>query len=215
MDLSGIATTTDFEALIDDPEVELIDICLRTDLHRAVAERALASGKHVLLEKPMALDSVEGLAIKTAADGGGGFFMVAHCIRFWPQYCYLREIVQQELYGKVREAFFRRMSGPPIYGEQNWFMSPAVSGGALLDFHIHDVDFALDLMGIPESVRAWGDNCLTGGIDAIHAAFQYPNGAQATLIGGWAYHGKFPFNMEFIVRCEKATIDFNFRSGNP
>ncbi len=210
-DLSGIKTMTDYREMLADPEIQLVDICLRTDFHREVAVAALKAGKHVLLEKPMAASVKDARAIRDAAKAAKGYFMVGHCIRFWPEYAAAHELCKSRRYGRVRELFMRRMSSPPTWGYQNWLMNAAASGGALLDLHIHDVDYALYLLGKPERISAWGDKGPSKDIDVVHASFDYANGARATLIGGWCYQG--PFNMEFTIRCDKATLAYNLSSG--
>ena len=80
--------------------------------------------------------------------------MVAHCIRFWPEYLALKELVESGKYGKLTSAFFRRLSGLPKWS--TWFPNPELSGGAILDLHIHDVDFIQFLLGLPKYVTPAG-----------------------------------------------------------
>ena len=115
----------------------MVDVCLPTDLHAEVTVAALEAGKHVLCEKPMALTVAECDRMVAAAKASGRFLMIAHCIRFWPEYIALKEIVDSGQYGKVTSALFRRISGLPKWSE--WFPNPQRSGGAILDLHIHDV----------------------------------------------------------------------------
>ena len=211
--LTGISTYAKPEALLADPQVEMVDICLPTDLHAQVAIAALQAGKHVLLEKPMTLNSRQGQAIVKEAARAKKYFMVAHCIRFWPEYQVARELVRSRKYGRVKEAFFRRVVSPPTYGDKNWYFDSARSGAAQLDLHIHDVDYMLYLLGKPTSLYAWGSKGPSGGIDTVHCLYRYPAGVNVTIVGGWSYHGTFPFNMEFCIRCSKATMVYNLADG--
>src|SRR6478735_5052323 len=72
----GATPGADLDAVLADPEVEAVDICLPTPAHREVAERAFAAGKHVFLEKPLALTVEDGEAIVRAAEHSGRLFMV-------------------------------------------------------------------------------------------------------------------------------------------
>ncbi|HEY3378277.1 MAG TPA: Gfo/Idh/MocA family oxidoreductase, partial [Armatimonadota bacterium] len=147
---------TDYRELLADPEVDVVDICLPTDLHAEVAIAALQAGKHVLCEKPMALNVAQCDRMIAAAQASGSIFMIAQCIRFWPAYVYLKELVDSGKYGKLTSAQFSRLSGPPIWASENWLLTPERSGGSLLDLHIHDTDYLSFLLGTPTSVSTRG-----------------------------------------------------------
>src|SRR5947209_2354737 len=89
----GAELTGDLEAAIGDPEVDVVDVCLPTPFHRETTESALAAGKHVFLEKPIALTLEDADAIVAAAGRSEGFFMVGLVLRFWPEYVELRRRV--------------------------------------------------------------------------------------------------------------------------
>ncbi len=214
-DLTGISTYKNPYDLIADPEVELVDICMPTDLHKELAIAALKAGKHVFLEKPMARNSEEAREILKVANRAKGYFMVGHCIRFWPEYEVAYKFIKSGKYGKVREVFLRRVANPPTFGDKNWFMRGKRSGGAILDLHIHDVDYALYLLGKPKRIWAWGDKGPSGAIDVVYAGFEYPGGVHASIVGGWAYHAPFPFNAEFCIRTQKATFVWDMLLGKP
>ena len=82
----GAEVTGDLDAAIRDPAVDAVDICLPTPLHRDYAERALAAGKSVFLEKPIALTIEDADAIVAAASRSDAVFMVGMVLRFWPEY---------------------------------------------------------------------------------------------------------------------------------
>lgn len=214
-DLSGINTYRDAYKLIADPDVDLVDICLPTDLHHDVAVAALEAGKHVFCEKPIARTSKDAANMVRTASRAKGYFMVGHCIRFWPEYQVTYDLIKSGKYGRVEEVFLRRVATPPLYADKNWFMQGKRSGGAILDLQIHDVDYLLHLCGRPKRVCAWGTKGPSGAIDNIHAGFEYPRNVRASIIAGWGYHGSFPFNMEFCIRCEKATFQYDMVSGTP
>jgi predicted dehydrogenase len=214
-DLSGIKTYEKYMDMINDPDIDMIDICMPTDLHAEVAIAALKAGKHVFLEKPMARDSKQAKAIADAAAKAKGYFMVGHCIRFWPEYEVAYNMIKSKKYGKVREVFLRRVGTQPTYADKNWFMNGKRSGGGSLDLHIHDVDFALYLCGMPDKVSAWGEKGPSKEIDIVHASYEYDKGPHVNIVGGWSYHTPFPFNMEFCIRTDKATFVYDMASGKP
>ena len=89
----GADVTGDLDGAIHDPDVEAVDICLPTPLHREYAERALAAGKSVFLEKPIALTTEDAEAIVAAAARSDAVFMVGMVLRFWPEYVELQRLV--------------------------------------------------------------------------------------------------------------------------
>lgn len=215
-DLAGIRPCGDWSELVADPQIDLIDICAPTFLHCEIAVAALKAGKSVLSEKPMALSVEQCDRMLAAARGARGRFMVAQCIRFWPEYVYLRELVRSEQYGRLRALELRRFAGTPDYSMGNWIVNPELSGGAVLDLHVHDVDFALGLLGKPASVVAQGYPRTGGGVDRVHAQWFYPGTERVTqLAGAWDLPTGFKFNMGYTAVFEQAALTFDMNPDVP
>jgi predicted dehydrogenase len=200
---------TDVAAMLADPKVQVVDVCLPTPAHLDVVTAALAAGKHVICEKPLALSADEAAKIAAAANGASGLFMPAMCMRFWAEWAWLRDVVRSEKYGKVKSAVFRRLGVVP----QGWFRNGKLSGGAIIDLHVHDVDFVYNLFGMPSTVYASGYVGPTGEIDHVVATYRYESGPGAGAIvsaeGGWAQAEGFGFRMQYLVNFEQATADFD------
>ncbi len=196
--------------LLADPEVELVDLCVPTALHPEQAVAALRAGKHVLCEKPLALNS--GLARKMvqAALSASGFFMPAMCMRFWPGWAELKQVVKERPYGKVQVASFRRLSPPPGWSIAT-YTNAKLSGGALLDLHIHDTDFVQFLFGRPKSVFSSGVVGKGDAIDHVVTQYNYDDGPAVHAEGTWLLNGN--FNMSYLVLCERATLDYSLARG--
>jgi predicted dehydrogenase len=207
VDLSSVTHHRQLEAVLADPDVEAIDICLPTDLHEAVAVEALRAGKHVLVEKPMALDSYGVDRMLTAASRYKRTLMTAHVLRFLPAYVALRCALRSQQPGPVRFAMFRRRCAAP--GWSGWLKDASRSGGGVFDLLIHDVDMCLHLFGKPEAVCATGYADLARGIDCIDAQFFYPQGGVVSITGGWHHPGAYPFSMEYTVTVEGGTIEYS------
>jgi len=199
---------TDYRELLLDPAVEAVDICLPTDLHAEVAVAALRAGKHVLCEKPMALTVADCDRMIAAADAADRILMIAHCIRFWPEYTVLKEIVDGGQYGKVTYASFRRLSPLPDWSEGDWMLDPGRSGGSILDLHIHDADFVAYLLGMPRKVFATGLED-EHGISQLIAEYIYDTPGLILAEGGNCYPKGFPFRMTFLVHLEGATVEWD------
>jgi len=212
LDLSGVTQHRDLEAVLSDPDVEAIDICLPTDLHETVAVEALRAGKHVLVEKPMALDGYGVDRMLTAANRYKRTLMTAHVLRFLPPYLALQHALQDHQLGPLRFAMFRRRCAAP--GWSKWLQDASRSGGGVFDLLIHDADMCLHLFGKPEALSATGFADLSAGIDCIDAQLFYPHGGVASITGGWHHPGAYPFSMEYTVTMEGGTLEYN-SAGRP
>src|SRR5680860_520068 len=96
----GTQWTGDLERILRDESIDALDICLPTPQHRPVAEDALAAGKHVLLEKPVALTDADAETLVSLAAATDNVFMIAHVLRFWPEYMELANLVKSGDYGQ-------------------------------------------------------------------------------------------------------------------
>lgn len=212
-DFSGIKQYRELNAALADPEIAAVDLCLPTYLHEAATIDALRAGKHVLVEKPMALDGPSARRMIAAAEASGRILMTAQVIRFFPEYTALRNAVRGGQWGRVRHAIFRRRCATPAWG--GWLKDPARSGGGAFDLLIHDVDFCLHLLGKPVAISATGYLDPVAGPDCINGQLFYPEGVVAAVGGGWQHPGAYPFGMEYTVTLDAATIEYNSNGRTP
>ena len=211
-DFSKVRPYADAGELIADVEVDLVDVCLPTPLHERFAVAALQAGKHLLVEKPLARTAEAADRIAAAADEAardhGAVAMCAMCMRFWPAWVWLKEAIDDDRFGRVRAAQFRRVSshpGAPFYADGD------ASGGALLDLHVHDTDFVRFAFGEPEAVFSRGYSAKTSEPDHVFTHYLY-GGNEAPVVtaeGGWVMQQGFPFTMQFCVNFERATAVFD------
>lgn len=212
VDMTGVKATRNYADLLQDPEIDAIDICAPTKAHSELALAALRAGKHVLCEKPLARTSAVAREIVAEAAKSRGFFMPAMCIRFWPEWAWLREALAANRYGKVLSARFRRVAEPPGWGK-NTFFNGAESGGGLFDLHIHDTDFVQFCFGRPRSVYSTGYVKFSGAIDHVVTQYEVASGAIVHAEGSWAMTPGFGFSMSYTVNCERATVDYDIARG--
>ena len=199
-DFSAVHKYSDWRELVADPALDAVDICLPTDAHTEVSLAALAAGKHVLCEKPMALTKEDCGRMISAAEKHRRILMVAQVLRFWPEYQYLEQFVKNERNSIASVTFSRRGEMPPWSG---WLTDESRSGGAVLDLLVHDIDQAIFLFGVPEQVSARS----LGEIDTIRATLQYPGNTEVHIEGGWFPAGT-PFSMAFTARTPERELDF-------
>ncbi|QNI35915.1 Gfo/Idh/MocA family protein [Edaphobacter albus] len=169
----------DWRAVIADPEIDAVDICLPTDMHREVVLAAFAAGKHVLCEKPLARNVSECDELIAAAEKSGRIFMIGQVLRFMYPYRYAAQFINEIGRDKVTHCVLRRSTGYPQWG--GWLTQEERSGGAILDLLSHDLDQALSLFGQPKSVSA----ASIGPVDTMRAVLQYSSGPDVIVEGGW------------------------------
>ena len=199
------------EEVLADPEVDLVDLCTPTPLHAEQAIAALKSGKNVVCEKPLARTSADAREIIKAQETSRGFLMPAMCMRFWPGWNWLKQVVQDKTYGKVLAARFRRLSEMPAWSKQGTYTGGTDLGGALFDLHIHDTDFVQFLFGRPQSVFSTGVTSESGSIDHVVTQYLYPGGPAVYAEGSWLLAKG--FNMAYTLLCQRATLDFDLSRG--
>jgi len=127
MDFSGVKKYRAIEEVLADAEIEAVDICLPTDQHAPVAVAALRAGKHVLVEKPMALDGAGADQMLAEAGKSRRILMTGQVLRFIGAYRTTAEWVKSGALGDVRSALFRRRCAAPAWSQ--WLADPAKSGG--------------------------------------------------------------------------------------
>ncbi|RYG46118.1 Gfo/Idh/MocA family oxidoreductase [bacterium] len=170
--------------------VDIVDVCLPTDLHREAAEEALNAGKAVFLEKPIARTLGDAEAISQMAESTGVPLGVGHVVRFFPDYAAAHRIIGDGGIGKPASARLRRGGGAPK-GLDGWFMSSERSGGVLLDLAIHDFDWLLWTIGpvtevLSRTVRRGGD-----GPDHALTLLKHENGCVSHVESTWMDPGGF------------------------
>ena len=197
----GCEAEPSLEALLSREDIDAIDICLPTYLHREATVAAARAGKHVVCEKPMALNAADAEAMIEAAREAGVRLMIAHCIRFWPEYALLKQIVDDQRYGRLLSINLTRYGEFPSWSSENWLADESKAGGGVLDMHIHDTDFVLYLLGEPEAMSSWG-TVDERGPSHVFTTMRYP-GCVAHLEGGWNLPPKTPFKMAFRAIFEQ------------
>lgn len=200
------------EELFADANVDLVDVCLPTYVHAEYAIKGLLAGKHVLCEKPMTLDLKDAERMLKAAKKSERYLMPAHCMRFWPEWSWLKDAVDSRRYGKVQSATFRRFASTPGWSKGNWILNAELSGSALFDLHVHDADFIRYVFGNPKAVFSVGNGgkASKDGIDHVFTTYIFKDpGLAVTAEGGWNADPSYGFTMRYTVVFERATADFD------
>jgi D-xylose 1-dehydrogenase (NADP+, D-xylono-1,5-lactone-forming) len=170
----GVERVLDYLELVGDPGVDAVYLPLANSLHLEWTVRALEAGKHVLCEKPLALNAAEGEEMAAAAAASGRLLMEAAMYRFHPR---MRELVASFAGEQIRHLY--ATFGFTIRAAGNYRLRPELGGGALLDVGFYVVDVARWLLGEPDVVEALMRTELVDLSCSVLLGF--PGGAQASL----------------------------------
>jgi len=208
VDLSNVNTYADYRDLLADPEVDLVDICLPTDMHEAVAVDALKAGKHVLVEKPISVDLQAAGRMVKAAETHNRLLMVAQVLPYFPEFRFARECIAEGRYGKLLAAHFRRVISPPKWSQD--IADFRKMGGWGIDLHIHDNHFIGLICGSPRAVFSRG-LVEDGFVNHVHTQYVFddPQLAVSCVSGGIATP-KLQFAHGFEIYLEDATLIYSF-----
>jgi predicted dehydrogenase len=208
MDLSGLACYQDFDKLLADPQVDLIDLCVPNDSHAGMAVQALSAGKHVLVEKPIALSTTSADQMVEASKASGKMLMVGHVLPFFPEFAFALEAVQSGRYGALKAAHFLRVISKPDWS--SGIADASRSGGPAIDLHIHDTHFVALACGVPRAVHSTG---VLEGDAVVHLTTQYLYDATDLSVsctsGALSQSGR-PFAHGFQLYFDRATLAFEF-----
>jgi UDP-N-acetylglucosamine 3-dehydrogenase len=191
-DALGARASANLDEALDDPGVEAIIVTVPTFLHRAVAERAAARGKHIFCEKPITRTREDAEALIAACARAGVGLMVGHVVRFFPEYARIRGELQRGAIGQVGVARAARLNAYPANaqgGGRSWYADFALSGGPILDLMIHDLDTLRWYFGEVERVfaRSLSDTPYQPQVDYALAIIRFAEGVIAHVEASWAH----------------------------
>ncbi len=169
-----------YEALVEDPDVDVIYVATPHPFHAENSILALNAGKPVLCEKPFTLNARQAQQVIETARGKGLFLMEAMWSRFFPLMERVRGLVSSGAIGEVKQvhADFGFRAG---FNPSSRLFDPALGGGALLDVGVYPVSFASMILGEPSGVTGLAHLCPTGVDDNAGMVLSYPQGQIAVL----------------------------------
>jgi len=207
----GVEPFTEFDNILKDDRIDVVDICTPTFTHAEFAVRALEAGKHVLVEKPIALNISDADKMINAANKNSRLLMVAHVLRFFSDYMKMKELVDAGALGEI--VSLRAWRGGPAPDWSPWFMNLEESGGVAVDLAIHDVDYAIWVNeSTPIRVYAKVGNLKHKKYNIHDFALinlRFPSGSIAVIEANWALPKNYPFTMrlEIVGTRGVATLD--------
>src|SRR5262245_27891727 len=155
---AALKVYTDYDTMLRDPEIDIIDICTPHPLHPEQAIAAAAAGKHLIIEKPIALRYEDAVAVRKAIKKAGVQACVCFEWRFCAQARMIRSLISQGLLGELHygEVDYFHAIGPDV-GQFSWNVKKEWGGSSLLTAGCHALDALLGFMGEPvEEVTSYG-----------------------------------------------------------
>lgn len=195
---------TDFDEMLKNERIDILDICLPTYLHAEFAIKAMNMGINVICEKPVSLNAADVARVYSTAKSNNVKFMVAQVLRFWPEYSIIKEIYDTGKYGRLLSGHMGRLGVRPKWSWDGWMMDEDRSGLVPFDLHIHDLDFIVYAFGKPKDFKDY--RAKSENQDYINSIYEY-DGFFITTEAAW-YDAPYPFAANFRFQFEKALAVF-------
>lgn len=218
-----------YDQLVADPDIDVVYVAAPHSEHRALALLAIAAGKHVLIEKPIALNAAEAIEIADAARSAGVFAMEAMWTRYLPQSDVVAQLLHDGTLGDIKLVAVNLGWQFP-YDPTSRGFDPALGGGAMLDAGVYSLWFSQFVLGAPSRVVASGILASTGVDAQAIATLGFDNAAQSTITtsflistpGGASIHGTdasirydadFVFPAPFVLSSKAGDLTWRDESG--
>ena len=215
MELGGAAAYAELDELLDDPKIDLVDLCLPPALHAPAAIAALAAGKHVFCEKPISVTMADAEKMVRGAEQTGKLLLIGQVLPFFPEYDFVRKTVAAGKHGRLLGGHFKRIISHPTWLPD--FYDPKKVGGPLVDLHVHDAHFIRLLCGMPQSVFSRGR--MRGEVvEFADTQFLFADDSLCvTAASGVIQQQRRAFTHGFEIHLERATLlyDFSVIGGKP
>jgi predicted dehydrogenase len=210
----GAQAYPDLDAMLAD--VDVVDICTPTHLHYEKVLQAAAAGKDIVCEKPLARTLEQGQAMIAACRNVGVKLLVAHVVRFFPEYALAKAAIDRGEIGQPAVVRIARESSGPMNVMDTWFGDLEKSGGMILDLMIHDFDYARWVAGEVATVFAKSIQASHNGAARDHglAILTHRNGAICHVAGSWALPPP-EFHTRFEIAGTEGLIEFDSEATKP
>lgn len=204
-----------YEALLRD--VDIVDICIPTHLHKDYVLQAAKAGCHILCEKPIALTVADGLEMISVCKTANVRLFIGMVLHFFPEYVSMKRAIDSGAIGEPQVVRLTRASYRPQKTDDNWFMDEKKSGGMITDLMIHDLEMSRWLTKgevirvFAKSIRSQQPDVLA---DHCLAILRYDNGTMAHIEGSWGLPAPM-FNVSAEVAGDNGLIEWESDKTRP
>lgn len=203
-----------FQTMLNECKIDMVDVCLPTNLHKEYVLKAAKAGRHIFCEKPLARSIEDAEVMIEACKSVGIKFMVGHVVRFFHEFVRAKEIIEGGMIGKPGLVRTTRAAGFPT-ASQDWYADIDKSGGVILDMIIHDFDFLRWCFG--EVERVYAESLTYKKVKRTDYALiilRFKNGIIAHVEGSWA-HPAGTFFTRLEVAGDQGLLEFDSRKATP
>lgn len=198
----GVNIAESAEAIINDPQIQVIDICLPSDLHAKYASLALQAGKDVFCETPVCLEAADGITMQKVQVQTGKSIQLNQFIKFDPAYRYLIDAVHSGRYGRLLHLALRRETAP-LWGDLGLERITT-------NLMIHELDLVGWLLKEPEIASVHGTKVVAGDRSLVQASFVCPETAiSAEIVVSSAMPDTYPFTIGYEAYFEHAKLVYD------
>ena len=187
-------------------EIDVIDVCAPTYLHKALVIEAAKQKKHIICEKPIALNLKDAKEMYAAAEENGVQLYIAQVLQFTREVEVLREVVRGGCYGKPLDGCFERLTACPKWTQGGWLFDKEKSGLLPFDLHIHDLDLIVSMFGKPDDVIF--TECAGEGkaySEQYRFLYVWHNGMNVCAEAAW-FNAAIPFTARWRVYFERGML---------
>ena len=202
----GIPIFESIDEMLSNEEIDVIDVCTPTFLHKEHVLCGIRGGKNVICEKPIALSVDDAREMLHEAEEKGVHIYIGQVLRFFKEYQVLEELVKSGEYGKVLDAHFVRLSACPRWNQGGWMFDKEKSGQLPFDLHIHDLDYIVSLFGKPDSFEFTGCGNQNKAYKE-HYRFLYKFGDINVCAEAAWYNADYPWTAGYRVYFENAVVE--------
>ncbi|MCD2502807.1 Gfo/Idh/MocA family oxidoreductase [Clostridium sp. NSJ-145] len=201
----GLPMYNDIKSMVENEEIDVIDICTPTFLHKEHVIQSIEERKSTIVEKPIALNYDDAKEMFDYAEEKGVLLFVAQVLQFTKEVEILRNVVESGEYGKALDGYFERLSACPKWAQGGWLFDKDKSGLIPFDLHIHDLDVIISIFGKPKNISY--TSC--GGRDKDYKEqyrinYEYDN---LNVVGEAAwFNADIPFTARYRVYFENGMI---------
>lgn len=214
-ELAGARRYSDIDSCLKSEDIDVVIVCTHVNTHYEMTKKALENNKDVFLEKPFCLDIKQAQELIALAAKMKKLLMVGHVVRFMPPYQKLKKWIDNKEFGDLKFLALTRFCGLPGWGQWNDKSIKDLSGGALFDLAVHDIDYASSLLGQPSQIKC---NYLSGHYskhDYISAMWSYNmKNLHVKIEGGFTFHKSFPFQAGYMAQFNDASVVYTSLKGD-
>lgn len=202
----GCKAYHNLDEMLDNESLDAVDICVPSFLHTEYAIKCIERGLHVFCEKPMAHSLDDANRMIAALKAHGTKMMVGQVLRYWPEYRYLKDCIDDKRFGPLRFLSLTRQYG--MHPKGSWYMNPELCKMVCYEMHIHDTDMVNYLFGIPDAIHSVGCEQPDIHMSYINTHYIYNDAPFAVVAqGGWN-DSTLPWAGGFLAAFEHGTLEY-------